>query len=205
MAKKNHGQYGLHFQPWVGHFYRESVCRVMGLGESHYCASQNDDSPNMTIDIIKDFIDPHSEHEPYKNTYTKFTRALAGYSVPKEERWEFWEYIMFYNYVQVPISGPRVAPSFEQFLQSETSFWSVITQYRPQIIICWGKRLYENLPKDNIVKEKTIVVGAREVMLRNYCYGTHSFWVIKMTHPSSSYSWNFWHSAINEVVKKYGK
>lgn len=112
------------FLPWVGGHYLQGIfgSRVMILGESHYCASVDDAVSNLTIDVIRDLFDVDSEHEGYKNTYIKFERALAGKSLSFPEKESVWNSILFYNYVQVPISGVRIAPTSLEFTLSEIAF-----------------------------------------------------------------------------------
>ena len=102
----------VHFLPWVGSKYNIGWQgkRLMILGESHYCASLKDAVPSITHDIIADLFDADSEHEAYKNTYTKFMRSLTGHPLSNEEKREAWNRVLFYNFVQEPLTGPRTPP-----------------------------------------------------------------------------------------------
>ena len=97
------------FIPWVGSQYAEGIQgkRVMVLGESHYCAHESDAVPQLTINIIHHILNPDSEHEGFMNTYTKFGRALAGKDQYDNDRAAVWNTVLFYNFVQVPISETR--------------------------------------------------------------------------------------------------
>ena len=71
----------LHFTPWIGKHYSTTGYagkRILALGESHYCEKSSDATEDITRKVIADLFDPHSEHEAYKNTYTKFAEALLG-------------------------------------------------------------------------------------------------------------------------------
>ena len=120
---------------------------MLVLGESHYCANAEEAVPTLTNNIITDLFDSESEFEPYKNTYTKFIRALSGTDVSRFDVKPIWDEVMFYNYVQFPISAARVEPTSKEFTDSEPEFWEVLEQYRPDVVIVWGHRLYNNLPK----------------------------------------------------------
>ena len=108
----------VHFQPWVGSGYERGIAgrKVLVLGESHYCARQEDDVPEVTVNVIRDLLDPESEFEAYKNTYTKFERALTGTELDWTGKARLWNSVVFYNYVQTPLSGPRRAPSAEPLI-----------------------------------------------------------------------------------------
>ena len=102
------------FLPWIGNHYRTTGFagkRILALGESHYCKKSSDATEDLTRKVIADLFDPQSEHEAYKNTYTKFAEALIGRDcLSFEDKERFWNSIAFYNYVQVPMTGARVAP-----------------------------------------------------------------------------------------------
>ena len=190
----------VHFLPWVGDSYTKATKKLLVLGESHYCANLSDDKTTLTQEVIDDFISPYTAWEPYKNTYTKFTRALAGYEVPKEEVNDIWEYVIFYNYVQVAITGPRIAPTYQQFSQSEGAFWRIIDTYQPDYIIAWGKRLFRNMPS-NYSNAMPLVVNLEPVRIKVYNRNGINIKVMQMTHPSAGYSWRFWHKAIEKLIE----
>lgn len=71
----------INFLPWIGKYYYSTGFagkRILVLGESHYCDNASDASEDITRRVIMDLYDPRSEHEAYKNTYTKFAQALLG-------------------------------------------------------------------------------------------------------------------------------
>ena len=71
----------LNFLPWIGNYYSTTGFagkRILALGESHYCENASDATEDITRKVITDLFDPQSEHEAYKNTYTKFAEALLG-------------------------------------------------------------------------------------------------------------------------------
>lgn len=125
----------VHFLPWVGDNYelgiksvgengviygtdKEPGKKILVLGESHYCADKKDAVKDLTIKVIDDFVYSKSEHEPYKSTYIKFERSLAGHVIDEEERKKLWSHFMFYNYLQVPLTGPRMIPTGFDILNS---------------------------------------------------------------------------------------
>lgn len=184
--------------PWLGTDYLRGIDgkRVMGLGESHYSADGRW-SAEMTREVIRDLFDPQGEFEPYKNTYTKFERAVAGRELDWEGKRRFWNSLMFYNYVQEVMSGPRVAPTAQQFRDSEAAFFEVLNEYRPQLVIVWGQRLYNNLPQQGRQLPDLIVPGADSHELWEYrLENGDPVIVLKITHPSAAFSPDYWHKVI---------
>ena len=191
------------FLPWVGLHYNEGIAgrRIMVLGESHYCASESDAVPEITSTIIKDLLDPNSEHEGYKNTYTKFERALAGKSLTFSEKREAWNSILFYNYVQVPISGARIAPTSLEFSSSETAFFDVLEEYLPDSIIVWGERLYNNLPRRGRQLPDLELSNGDSFETWGYDLSTgHTVQLLRITHPSSAFVPEYWHEVITSFI-----
>ena len=71
----------INFYPWIGKHYSTTGFagkRILALGESHYCEKPSDATEDSTRKVIEDLFDPQSEHEAYKNTYTKLAEALLG-------------------------------------------------------------------------------------------------------------------------------
>lgn len=186
------------FNPWVGKNYTHSKFgkRVLVLGESHYCANAEEAVPSLTQDVINDLFDSESEFEGYKNTYTKFIRALSGTDVSRFDVKPIWDEVMFYNYVQFPISGARVEPTSKEFIDSEPAFWEVMEQYRPDVVIVWGHRLYNNLPKKgyqghDCAESETWVYqlkDGKEIRFLPVC------------HPSAAFDPYYWHNVISAFI-----
>ena len=67
----------IQFLPWVGRDYVRGINgkHVMVLGESHYCANNEEAVPGITQDVISGYIDSSNDFEGWMNTYTKFIRA----------------------------------------------------------------------------------------------------------------------------------
>lgn len=202
------------FLPWVGANYESSGFggrRILVLGESHYCANPQDAVPTITRDVIQDLLDPNRIHEPYMNTYTKFERAMVGKPIWGEGRCAFWHSISFYNYIQSPLDGPRMAPSSEMYAQSEPAYWEVVEALKPDVILCWGARLFEHLPKAKagiVSTQDTIDVVnfGGPTMYRKYkMEDGHEIAVFFVQHPSSGFSPDYWHNAISQFLESCEK
>ncbi|MFC4666568.1 hypothetical protein [Falsiporphyromonas endometrii] len=186
------------FHPFVGKNYQAGINdkRILVLGESHYCASTSDVRPTLTTEIIEDLFDPKSPHEGYKTTYIKFIQALAGRDLSFQEREELWNRLAFYNYVQVPMVGPRVAPSSADFANSEDAFFQVLKQLDPDKIIVWGKRLFENMPATGFQGPDISIPGFSPANTWIYSNGSKDILTIPINHPSSGFDSAYWHSVM---------
>lgn len=233
MGRENKDKEGLKwsdkvkFHPWIGENYKNGVVgydengiiqygesegegkKILVLGESHYCYDESEAIPELTQEIIKDLIDPDSEWEPYKNTYTKFIKSLTGYieELLFEDKEKAWQHVAFYNYVQFPISGARIAPVREDFKNSEEAFWEIIEKLQPNLVIVWGSRLYNNLPiggeqiNDLEVKYDN---EDYEIELWSYSYNEENItYLLRIVHPSAGYSMSLWHEAIKVFIKRF--
>lgn len=201
------------FKPWVGENYETGIHqgkKLMILGESHYCANpETEATEDITIKIIEDLLDPFSEYEGYKNTYTKFAKAVVGEKQFSDEtKKEFWQHVIFYNYVQTAISGARVSPTTEQFRNSEQAFFEIISQYQPDLIIVWGKRLYNNLPQqgtqlpDLQISQGIYAGESSEVW--SYTIGGKTIVLLPITHPSASmFELQYHKDLIYQFIEKY--
>lgn len=208
---------GVRFLPWIGENYENGISydengiiqygtpenkgkKILVLGESHYCADEKDATDDLTRSVIKDFIDPDSVFEPYKNTYTKFERALAGRTLVKEEQKSLWEHIVFYNYVQRPLSAARISPTKDDFEISENPFWEILSILKPDLIIVWGNRLYYKLPQQGFQGED---IEINDDFVETWLYTTNDLdkiHVLPLCHPSTGFDWEYWHKFIKYVM-----
>ena len=195
----------INFLPWIGKHYSTTGFagkRILALGESHYCDKSLDATEDITQKVIADLFDPQSEHEAYKNTYTKFAEALLGRNaLTFEDKERFWNSIAFYNYVQVPMAGARVAPSQKDFRDSEAAFFDVLETLRPDIVIVWGSRLYNNLPQGGLQGDDLRAPDGHWVETwRYFLKDGKEVKVVPIMHPSSSFSPDFWHQFLSIII-----
>lgn len=186
------------FKPWVGKDYSKAYYgkRVLVLGESHYCP-EGEERETITQDVIKGLFDSDAEFEGYMNTFTKFVRALDGSDVERTEQEEVWQRVMFYNYVQEAMTYARVAPTAEQFRASDEAFFELLETYRPEAVIVWGKRLYNNLPQ-------TGEQGPDVLDVETWTYRLNDGTIVRLlpiTHPSAAFSHAKWHKVIEAFLK----
>ena len=200
------------FTPWIGETCLENGYlgkRILILGESHYCDEDCDlcgaRKCDITENVTKRFLDYKKgkrEFESWMTTYTKFTNVFLGEKVNNQTLIGFWNSIMFYNYVQLATSGPRISPSSEAFSNSKEAFFEVLEEYQPDLIIVWGERLWKYLPNNGIYEEENILDG-KFGKLYNYTISNKKIPAFRIYHPSSSYfsyeSTKYLKEAINTI------
>lgn len=186
------------FHPWVGQNYRSGGIfpkKIMVLGDSHY---GSEPKSWLTQMVMEWYLDQRIPREPWMNTFLKFERSLVGHETTPEESKEIWNSVMFYNYLQVLLSGPREEGTPKQYKDSEGSFWLMVYSNSPDVIIVWGKRLWKYLPWDLWTECDPVVVDGYEVDNGYYTLcGGKKVRVVCVYHPSVGYSWDFWHKVIS--------
>ena len=50
-------------------------------------------------------------------------------------RLKIWNSVIFFNYLQVAMGGPREAGTGEQYRQAGKAFFEVIEKYQPEYVI----------------------------------------------------------------------
>lgn len=167
------------FERWIGKSYGKTKDRILVLGESHYCKDETVLSgvTNKVMDTLIGYYNEISSFEPWMRTFTKFSNVFSGKQLNKAEQQQFWQSLIFYNYVQKPTKGPRIAPSFDDFQSSYEALLEVIDTQNPDKIILWGNRLRNNIPKKDIYDHENFKIlrrNGKDILLKVVC------------HPSSS-------------------
>lgn len=197
------------FDPWVGRSYSSGGIfgkRIMALGESHYCDRGCSDCgivrhlecQHFTEKVVREYLDLDNEREGWMSTYLKFERSLVGRETSHDDSLRIWDSLLFYNYLQYAMHTPRQAGTPEQYRSSSQAFFSVLERYRPELILVWGVRLWDNLPNERWIDGDSIVIDGYDV--RNGYYTLESGCrvpVLCLYHPSSGYDWLWWNKVIN--------
>ena len=202
------------FQPFVGKDYANGGLfgkRIMILGESHYCDGGCCDCgnchlykqcANFTQDVLCDFLDETKVRQKWMRTFVKFERSLVGKMTDWALRQKIWDSVMFYNYLQVAMSGPRKAGTSAQYKQAANVFFEVIDKYEPECIIVWGKRLWNNMPNERWQDGDDIVVDGNHIATGYYLLSNGKrAKVVAVYHPSGGYSWDYWHKVIKRLLE----
>ena len=201
------------FLPFIGRYYANGGLfdrRVMVLGDSHYCDGGCCDYGNcrmykqcaqFTQDVIRDCLDENKDRQNWMRTFVKFERSLVGKMTDWALRRKIWDSVMFYNYLQVAMSGPRKAGTSAQYKQAANAFFEVIDKYEPECIIVWGKRLWNNMPCERWQDGDDIVVDGNHIATGYYLLSNGKrVKVVAVYHPSGGYSWSYWHKVIQRLL-----
>ncbi len=198
------------FHPWIGSDYASGGIfgrRIMVLGESHYCTERcpvcgpgsGRKCRSFTTDVVRSYLDPDVEREGWMATYLKFERSLVNHETTAEESVRIWNSLLFYNYLQVAMHEPRQAGTPEQYRAAAEPFFAVLDRFRPEMLIVWGIRLWDNLPGERWEDGPARTVDGYGI--RNGYYrlsGGGKVRAICVYHPSTGYSWDYWYRVIME-------
>lgn len=187
------------FKPWVGKNYKQGYenKKILVLGESHYCGGcdecgnlQNFDNEcrEFTTRVINKFLSykkGEADHDNWMRTFTRFTNVLFGEQVENQIIIEFWNSILFYNYVQnASIGEPRISPKEKDFSNNETAFFEVLQEFQPDLIIVWGERLWDKMSANG--KWGNEVLDGKYGKLYYYNSKDKNIPTFPIFHPSSS-------------------
>lgn len=202
------------FRPFVGASYNNGGLfgkRIMVLGESHYCDEGCTDCGNslkhrecteFTKGVVESYLDERNERQRWMQTFLKFERSLVGKETDQSLRLRIWQSLVFYNYLQVAMGGPREAGTVTQYRECSEVFFDVMEKYQPQYIIVWGNRLWENLPNKRWIDDKDIMIDGYRVATGRYMLECGKYVkVMAVNHPSVGYSWDYWYRVISEFLK----
>ena len=204
----------INFRPWVGAKYFSDGFkgkRILVLGLAHYCPTElskggrcfptcvrenmQEECFSQTEDVVENYRDNYNG-EPYLQTYLCFERAIYGRALTQQEREEFWNGIIFYNYLQFSVGNEaRVPISPEYWDKSVEPFKELLETYMPDRIIVWGiGDLYANLP-DWGGKASKIEIDGTALDVWTYTIKGKGIPAMAIYHPSTPIgkSWSTWH------------
>ena len=203
------------FKPWVGENYDSGGIsggifgkKILVVGESHYCTCElcKDKCGTQALSPCED-LNPDVEVKKYLagqtiTTYKKFERSLR-LAHTREESNAIWNSIVFYNYLQEALPNAKCVPTTRQWKNAEETFLEIINKFTPQLIICWGKRLYVNMPFDGWIRNEDITINNRKI--RNGYYSlndNNKALVVCINHPASwGYDCCEWRNIINYFIE----
>lgn len=210
----------INFRPFVGKYYSTTGYRgerLLILGESHYCLKElaeggrcfpicrnefmKDDCYSQTEDVVNWYIYNY-DGSRYLQTFLCFERAVLGKVLSQEEREEFWEGVVFYNYLQFSQSGPRCPIPADYWEESEHAFRQLLELYQPDHIIAWGVRLYNGMP-DWGGNHSILTIDGDSTDVWTYSINGKSIPMLKIHHPSTptGKNWNYWHRFIQMFLQ----
>lgn len=216
----------VNFRPWVGKNYFSNGYngkRILVLGESHYCPQElsptgrcypickrslmNEICFSQTEEAIAEFINDYSGNK-YQQTFLCFERAIVGKELTIEEREEFWNSIVFYNYIQFCQGGPRRPLPSESWSDSEKAFAEILDIYSPDYIIVWGVRLFDGMkgmPEWNSTQSVLKLSEEEWTYVRTYDIRGKLIPALRVYHPSTAIgkSWPYWHQIYEIFFSRY--
>lgn len=191
--------------------------KILALGESVYINEedfQKGGFEKLTEQLVEEYLHFRKENKfndekyigGWTNTYLKFERALVGRTTQPEGSRKIWESIVFYNYLQTPITeGARTSGTDKAYAESQKAFIEVVKQHKPDIIIVWGVGiLYDALPPTtgDFEWKNEDAIDAEGYKVHNGKYswmeGENEVFakVVAIYHPSSGFSWSWWHDKV---------
>lgn len=185
------------FHPWVGSNYNKHGFRnkkILVLGESHYCGEGCDTCGlisetkcnNFTSRVVEEYLAykrGNAKHKHWMNTFTRFANVLNGEQLELDNSLNFWNSILFYNYIQKALDGPRMPPTETDFKNSEVAFIELLEKHKPDLIIVWGERLWNRLPSGGYWGNQVLDSNDK---LYYYKISTKDIPAYSIYHPSSS-------------------
>lgn len=207
----------INFHPHVGKFYQSKGLygkRIMVLGDSHYCKDElknggrchpfcsrdkmDEDCVNETIYCVTGHAYEHSIR-----AYTIFERAFYGRVLNQDERIDFWESIIFYNYLQYAQPGPRLPLDQPEVSmpESEIAFKEMLEKYMPDYIIAWGiTRIFDLTPNWGGKEDELLLENNDSRKIWIYHIKEKDIPVLFIQHPSSGMSWEYCHQFIKKFL-----
>ena len=64
---------------------------------------------NFTQQVLDDYLNENKERQNWMRTFLKFERSLVGEETDLTMRQKIWNSVVFFNYLQVAMGGPREA------------------------------------------------------------------------------------------------
>lgn len=187
--------------------------RTLILGGSHYDGDykpdQGEDSlaawANYTEEIIGHYFDENGSGK-WKKTYSNFINSIYGDATSREQKLEFFDAIIFYNYLQ-EIAGATAndAGNFDYEASSHfEAFKEVLEAHRPEVVICWGNKVWKALPNNwgngaAEVRDGVTVDGRTSQKIYNYPFHDTIIRLVGVRHPCSGFGRDFHHQLFRQL------
>ena len=112
------------------------------LGESHYQGDYDGDV-DLTRRVVRDWAFGKERGSLF---FRRIAQVVEECELDALDARRAWSAIAYSNHVQTTLSGPRIAPSAEQWRDAERRFVGQLLMTRPTTVLVLGRRLWDNLP-----------------------------------------------------------
>jgi hypothetical protein len=203
--------------PWVGDNYGKKNPafrqRTLILGGSHYDKGfENFHDPekqpewaNNTNEIVWCYLDENIR-DTWKKTYSTFINSVYDQPSNQDQRRDFFDSVIFYNYLQ-EIAGANAYEAGKSNYRDRKhfdAFKEVLAKYRPEVVIAWGKKVWEGLPNDwgygpAVIRKGVSVGTGTSKDIYDYPFEGGTISLIGVNHPSIGYSPDFHHQIFKQL------
>jgi hypothetical protein len=183
---------------WAGPDWPPSPPRLLLLGDSHYLTDPDDDSAELTRDIVRDVRDGRRKIPFYSKAEALCRECLTTAS---SSTTSFWNQVAFVNFIPVTIGTVSSAvPSAEMWQAGAPRFIRLLEELRPTHVLSLGQRQWDHIrfppdwrsmtaPEDDDVRLWLMPTGDR----------IRATWV---NHPSSrGFSTTKWKPRIEALLR----
>lgn len=206
------------FLPWIGDNYKNGGGvfrqRTLILGGSHYSDEyESFQNPELrqewatfTNEVVEYYLDDNIRGK-WKGTYSRFVNSVYGDTTDLDRRRNFFESVVFYNYLQdVAGGGPTEAHRYDYNEPRHfQAFTEVIETLRPEVVISWGYKAWNALPNDwgfgpaVVSKGIELEAGGKSFDIYDYPYRGTDIRLVGVHHPSIGYDVGFHHALFKHL------
>lgn len=210
-------EFSIRILPWVGDNFQSGGGifrqRTLILGGSHYSDEyESFQTPEgqmewatFTNEVVEYYLDDNIQGR-WKGTYSRFINSVYGDSTDQYRRRNFFESIVFYNYLQeIAGGGPTEAHLFDYTEDRHfRAFSQVLEQHRPEVVISWGNKVWDVLPNDwgygpAVITKGIELEGGTSFDIYDYPFGDSTIRLVGVRHPSTAFDRDFHHQLFREL------
>jgi len=194
---------GLKWTPWIGndYFTIPQENRLLIIGESHYHERSEDSSnlindPNFTIQVIEEMAIDRCYYQT--KLFQNLHKALFRNDIFNSG--DFWKLVSFYNFIQKPMVTNEERPSYEDFYNSWSTCFEVISILQPTTCLFLGTTAANSFIhavrntkfKHEEIMFETAIGNTYPRISKFICKNDFSVELIFIRHCSKMFSWNKW-------------
>ena len=208
----------VNFEPWIGPKYNEGLHgkKIMILGDSHYCkddlkeggicwpscvkSKMKSSCNKLTKEVVDEYLNDY-KGQKYLQVFQVCDRAYYGKESTQQEKEDFWNSVIFYNYFQNSQKEPgQKKPEITE--DPEIAFKEVLEEYLPDLIIVWGIRLYNYLPNWDGIASKIEIDENKKTNIWTYTIKGKDIPLMVVHHPNRGLgkSWEYWHPFYKKFI-----